>query len=348
VSAEAVAHVKRGARAARTSAQRRLVAAGIDLDRVSSSADRIRATARLTMNFHPDRRDRHGRTVAEGLLDDGRYRPQSETGISNGGRSAVPGGHRTRWETDLFADVYEDSSDPRPVYGALDLTSDVHGGSPRFGSSFVVLDPECFDRATFCVGDSHVGPTDIGTIDEFTSILAGLVEVCASGDGFGRGLTPERLLDLVESGTDRPSASRDLDHYVEAQVHGTVDLARDVAAIVVDPSFVGSRVEADLRVASERFGFGLVWHEGSEVGPAEIPDHFRGPDIADLARRIVRDDGVVDAATIGRALEAFPFTPPKPAGDPESSHLQQYKKLWHCCLALGGPAAFDATLDRAR
>jgi len=58
-------------------------------------------------------------------------------------------------------------SHPPSVYGVLDLTGDVHGWSPRLGSSFVVLDPERFDRATFCAGDSRVGPTDIGTVHDF-------------------------------------------------------------------------------------------------------------------------------------------------------------------------------------
>lgn len=333
----AVAHVSSVARHARPAAQRRLAEADIEPHWISSAADRVRSNARLTLNFHPDRRDRQGRTVAQGLLEDGRYRPQSDTGVSNGGRSAVPGGLRTKWETNLFAGVYDDSLNPRPVYGALDLTCDVHGGSPRFGSSFVVLTAECFDRATFCVGDSHVGPTDIGTIEEFTSIVAGLVGLCAAGDGFGHDLTLDRLIEVIDTGTDQPQASRDLDHYVEAHVHGRLDLTEDVAAVVLDPSFAGTSVEDDLRRAANQFGFNLEWHEGSQINAAEIPDDFRGADIADIARRIAQD-GLVDAATIGRALEPFPFTPPDPAGDPENSHLQQYKKLWHCCLALGRAA----------
>lgn len=116
-------------------------------------------------------------------------------------------------------------------------------------------------------------------------------------------------------------------------------MAEDVAAVVLDPSFVGNPIEDDLRTASERFGFSLVWHEGSELNSAEIPHDFRGPAVAELARRISRGDGLIDAAAIGRALEPFPFTRPQPAGDPESSHLQLYKKLWHCCLALGSAAA---------
>ena len=113
--------------------------------------------------------------MAHGLLLRGEYVPQSETGLSNGGRF-VPGGERTGWETRLFPDAYRDDRILRPVYGALDVTSDPLGGSPRFGSCFAVLADHCFDRATLCVGDSHVGPRDVGTLASPLSILAGLLE----------------------------------------------------------------------------------------------------------------------------------------------------------------------------
>jgi len=201
-----------------------------------------------------------------------------------------------------------------------------------------VLGSQCLDRATFCFGDSHLGPTDVGTIDELASVFAGLVEQCLSGYGFGRKLTFDQLLSVVDGVTAAPQGSRDLDHYIEVQVHGPVSLADDVDQIVLDPSFAGTEVEDELLQASEQFDFNLGWHEGSELRPDEIPDNFRGPNIVELAHRTVGSSGLIDAATIGRALKTFPFTPPRPSGDPDSSHLQQYKKLWHCCLALGQPA----------
>ncbi|MCP5041483.1 MAG: DUF3626 domain-containing protein, partial [bacterium] len=125
--------------------------------------------------------------------------------------------------------------------------------------------------------------------------------------------------------------------YIEAQIHGGIDLARDVHAVVLDPSFRHTDVERDLEAAAERDGFEVGWNEGSAVHPEEIPAGFRGSDVASLARRTVRADGLVDAAAIGRALADVPFTPPSMAGDPEASPRQQYKKLWHCCLKYGSP-----------
>ena len=65
-----------------------------------------REWARVTLNFHPDRVMSDGRTVAEALRDEGIYRSQFETGISNGGLTAFPGGDRDEWERRLFDGAY--------------------------------------------------------------------------------------------------------------------------------------------------------------------------------------------------------------------------------------------------
>lgn len=322
----------------------RLAALGVDAHAADEVTLDIRGHARLTLNFHPDRHDSRAHTVAAGLLADGRYRSQFETGISNGGRFAVPGGDRTRWESLLFDGAYDAGTSLRPVYGALDLFGDPYGGSPRFGSSFVVLDPSCLERTTFCVGDSHLGPSDVGTIDEMLSVLAGALEQCVEGDGFGRNLSVSGFCESIDGGRSQQRSARELDHYIEAQVHGPIDLGTDVTAIHLDPSFHGTQVFRDLRTAAHRYGFDLAWSEGSEVRPADIDPSFRGPEVATLARQTTRDDGLVDAATIGRALASEPFTPPSVDGDAEESPRQRYKKLWHCCLKFGNPPQAHSAL----
>ena len=292
---------------------------------------------RLTLNFHPDRRDSKGRTVADGLLADGRYRTQFETGISNGGRFAVPGGNRVHWESLLFDKAYSTESKDRPVYGALDLFSDPYGGAPRFGSCVVVLEPHCFERATFCVGDSHLGPTDVGTSEFLSPILAGAVEHCSLGAGFGRNLDVGGLLEALSFGRREEASARELDNYIEAQIHGGLDLRRDVAAVVLDPSFRGSTSEKAIAEAASQYGFALAWNEGSEMDPLDIDPQFRGAEMCELAHRTARPDGLVDAASIGRMLDDLPFTPPSVSGDAEESPRQRYKKLWHCCLKFGKP-----------
>ena len=304
-------------------------------------ADRLRMAGRLTVNFHPDRIGRHGRSVAAGLLSDGAYRSQWATGISSGSRSALHGGERHRFEREFFAGACDDidpDSGEHPVYGAFDLVVDHHGGSPRFGSCFLVLRSHVRERTTMCVGDTHAAPRDVGTFDEPWSILAGLGEQAAGRNLLGRGLDTDTLIALLD-GQDLPrSASRDLDGYVEIQVHGGVDLADDVEAIVLDPSFRGSDVEQDLAAVAARYGFELAWHCGSELAVDDVPDDFRGPTMPALARRVAGPRGIVDARAIGVTAAEHPYEEPAPQGDPPESTPQQLKYLWHTLLALGHDA----------
>ena len=337
---EAVQVVARKAKERQSEARARLarVVGRRNIDTVISQWDAaFRDIGRLTLNFHPDRRTARGLTVSEGLLDTGRYWSQFVTGASNGSRSAVRGGERDDWERRLFDDVYRDAGDmvERPVYGSFDLLFDPHGGSPRFGSTYVVLHPHTIDRVTLCVGDSHQDPRDIGTVDEPLSILAGLYEQAADGRLLERAMGIDTLEDVVSNRYWRRGPSRVLDGYVEAQVHGGIELGRDVRAIVVDPSFRDTPVERDLATAAQRHGFAVDWHEGSELDVADVPADFRGPTMPALARRVARPDGILDAAAIGVAARRIPFTPPTAEGDRPESPLQQLKYLWHVLLAHG-------------
>jgi len=298
----------------------------------------LRQNARLTINFHPDRRDRNGTTVAAGLVATGQYLPQSITGISNGGRSAVLGGDRPRWERSLFGPVYDSEAALGPVYGALDVTCDPHGGSPRFGSSFAVLTDDCFDRATFCVGDSHLGPADVGTAREMTSILAGLFEQGATGHSLDRRLSVAELVAMIADGEKVTQPARSLDGYIEAQVHGGVSLRDDIDAIVLDPCFRDTTTEAHLANACAEFDIALSWHNGSALAADCFPTDFRGPAIRPLAQRIAPANGIVTAATIGRSAREIAYSPPSPFGDAPDSPLQLHKKLWHCLLRFGDDA----------
>lgn len=323
--------VRQRARADRAAAQRRWAAAtGSPIDQAS---ERLARAGRLTINFHPDRRDRSGRSVVAGLLADGEYRTQWVTGTSSGSRSATRGGERERWEATLFGAGH------RPVYGAFDLLLDPHGGSPRFGSAFLVLGAHVAHRTTFMVGDSHAGPQDVGTIDEPWSVLAGLAEQAAAGRLLGRPLDTDVLLAALDGAHRSSWPSRELDGYVEIQVHGGVSLGDDVEQVVADPSFRGTEVADALTAAAQRYGFALRWHPGSELAVGDVPADFRGPAMPAVAAAAARPDGIVDARSIGRRAERIAFTEPRPAGDPPESELQQLKYLWHTLLRWGHAAA---------
>ena len=126
---------------------------------------RTRAAARVeavTLQFHPDW-PHNGRKVIASLADDGVYRSQFTTGISNGGLTAFPGGDRWRWESRLFDGRYDHGpASARPVYGAWNRGGDPYGGAIRFGSSYLRMRPEVLDRSTFCFPDSVWEPDEVG------------------------------------------------------------------------------------------------------------------------------------------------------------------------------------------
>ncbi|GLY50045.1 DUF3626 domain-containing protein [Lentzea sp. NBRC 102530] len=209
---------------------------------------------RVTLNFHP------GRGVLAQLARDGAYRSQFETGTSNGGLTAHPGGDRWQWESRLFGGAY-DRADPsaRPKYGALDHRRRGCGAAPRFGSAHLRLTEAVLDRTTFCHPDSVFDPVDFGTARRFALL------------GHATPADP-------------------LDDYVEAHVHGPVTFD-DVEAVVLDPTFP----EVDLPCRVERHaGFrlstqdllrhaGYRTQESVELGLELARDGVLTPDLLDTA-----------------------------------------------------------------
>src|SRR3954466_4154370 len=116
---------------------------------LSVGAD-VDPTLRVTLNFHPDRLHR-GIPILQTLAADGVYRSQFETGTSNGGLTAHPGGDRWEWESRLFDGAYDNAApQERPKYGSLNFRRRAVGVSPRFGSAHLRLTGEVLARTTFC------------------------------------------------------------------------------------------------------------------------------------------------------------------------------------------------------
>jgi hypothetical protein len=224
----------------------------------------------LTLQLHPDWPFRGG-LVLEALARDGVYRSQFETGTSNGGLTAYPGGDRWRWESRLFEGRYDDGPpSARPVYGAWNRHDDPYGGSPRFGSAHLRLRDRVLDRTTFCFPDSVLEPEDRG----------------------GPELLP-RLVALADAAAGAPGADP-LDDYVEAQVHGGVRLPEDVDALVLDPAHRDGPVDGVARL----LGVPVEWHPGYRVRAADLDPAYRGDGPWALAQELgpVLTPPVVSAA----------------------------------------------------
>jgi hypothetical protein len=241
---------------------------------------------RIHVQFHPDRIV-NGRTVLDALADDAVYLSQFATGISNGGLTAYPGGDRWRWESRMFGGAYDNApAHTRPIYGALDHRRRPCGAAPRFGSAYLRLRAATLARATFCHPDSVFEPEAFGVAERMSLIS---------------------LISLTD-------ASDPLDDYIEAHVHGPVRLDRDVEAVVLDPSFRRTPVEA----AANRLPCPRQWHPGFRISVAQLRAHpsYRGARCVALGEQIAVG-GRLDPRIIGEAANTGRYDP------------QELKRVWH-------------------
>ncbi|RQO52131.1 DUF3626 domain-containing protein [Rhodococcus sp. KBW08] len=257
-----------------------------------SKGDQVDRNHRVTLHFHPDLPSERGLTLAS-IARRGTYVTQFETRTSNGGLTAHHGGDRWRWESRIFGGAYDEREpSERPKYGSLNFSADPYGASPRFGSSYFRLAEHTLDRTTFCFPDSVFEPDLFGTADAMS-----LVDAARAAE------------------FDDP-----LDHYIEAHVHGAVDIGTDVEALVLDPSYRSSRIEE----IAHSLPCPVLWHDGYAVDVDEVAEHpeYRGAAVVDLAREIAID-GRLTPAVLGFARGA--------SFDPEG-----VKKVWHYIARFGG------------
>lgn len=242
---------------------------------------------RVTLNFHPDRAG-----ILDTLAADGVYLSQFATGTSNGGLTAHPAGDRWRWESRIFGGAYDDApATERPVYGALNFRRHRFGAAPRFGSAHLRLSAGVLARTTFCYPDSNFEPTDFGVASKFA------------------------LTDLANA-----AEVDSLDDYIEAQVHGPVRLARDVEALVLDPSYRDTPVEE----AAGRLPCPVEWHGGFQLTVDELRRYpeYRGQRFVDLGVKLAVD-GWLTPRVLGDAAALDRYD------------LQDLKRVWHYLARFG-------------
>ncbi len=260
--------------------------------RTLAHGDPIDPALRVTLHFHPDRLV-SGMPILAAMARDQRYRSQFETGTSNGALTAHPGGNRWQWESRIFAGAYDDATAAeRPKYGSLNFRRRGIGGSPRFGSAYLRLTEETLTRTTFCYPDSVFEPTNFGLAARSSRLIA-----LAAADG------------------------RDaLDNYVEAHVHGPIELGPDVEALVLDPAYRDSEVAA----LASTLGCPVEWHSGFRLSIAELQRHpdYRGGEFVALGVALARD-AYLDARIIGDAARTGRYDE------------QALKRVWHYVARFG-------------
>ena len=308
----------------------------------------LTSKACVSLHFHPDRIDARGKSVAQGLLEDGEYKSQFETHLSNGMLSPVVGGPRDHWENQLFGNCYIGACG-RPKYGALDFNLSPNGAASRFGSCYFICKPEVSQRASFCYLDSYRSPAEKGTLKQFDDVLAALLSEAFERDYalglsslYGDTLKPpalirhlnERLAQGVEARLPHPWIAN-LDHYIEAQIHGKVSLYHDVAYLLVDPSFKGTHIQPVLEGIAKQFNILLLWHCGRELNCEQVPEDFRGEGMPSLAQRIAVN-GIINAHIIGEAVASLLSRPKEWESRGNINQvLQELKLLWHVVVKFG-------------
>lgn len=263
----------------------------IDYVTARSFGQPLDPTVAVTLNFHPDRWS-GDRPILTSLAEDGVYRSQFVTGTGNGGLTAHPGGARWLWESRIFGGAYDDAPpESRPVYGALNFRRNPVGAAPRFGSAHFRLTPAALPRTTFCYPDSYLEPESFGVADRMS------------------------LIALAEA--DDQDA---LDDYIEAQVHTPVLLERDVAALVLDPSYRDTPVEA----AADRLPCPVEWHPGFRLTVDELRRHpeYRGQEYVDLGTEIAVG-GRLTPRILGEAARTGRY------------EEQALKRVWHYLARFG-------------
>lgn len=154
------------------------------------------------------------------FIDDGFYRNQFETNTSRGALSCPS---RLSWEKNLFRGVYDISTGSEKVkYGALNLLNYKNGvlSAYCYGDSYMILKDEVKNRITFVSGDSASMQLHLGTFKN-PGILLNVI-----GD--------KLLRQLIEISNGLKETSDLTYDYVEMQVHGMIDIKKDVQMIVVN------------------------------------------------------------------------------------------------------------------
>ncbi|WP_299570197.1 DUF3626 domain-containing protein [uncultured Shewanella sp.] len=321
-----------------------LLMSNIPTFNVQQAMQSLHQHGRVALHFHPDRIDSRGLSVAAGLLKDGCYKSQFETHISNGQLSPELGGPRDHWENQLFGNSYSGVK-LRPKYGALDIGLCPMGPAPRFGSCYFLTHTQVLSRCTFSYMDSYRLPKEKGTLNCFEVVLAALLSECFERQ-YALGVKDIKPAGIVEhvsyqlskgvNARFERSALSNLDHYIEAQIHGEVSLDNDIGYLVADPSFKDTDIGEVMQTLCSEYDIELLWHQGYQLEVVKVPGDFRGAAMPDLAKVIARDN-IITAEVIGRAAQVLSESPVSwSERSKQAQQIQQLKLMWHVLVKFGG------------
>jgi hypothetical protein len=244
----------------------RLSTLGLDAAACERMLDYMKR-APITVNFNPDKSlqpthanastlavDRSLFTI-DAYLADGFYRNQFETQITSGASTGYWGGSRDQWERTIFMGGYHAHPlvpQERPKYGASNATGLVAGPAGQYGSCYFVMKESARERTTLTPRNSSGCTAEqVGTSDACAHLLSEL-----SADEL------KRINEMSQGGALRDQR---IWTYIEAQIHGPISFAEDIAEIVIHTKFKTTPYEAKLRELAARSGATIKWHDGKVV-----------------------------------------------------------------------------------
>ncbi len=225
--------------AARTALLHRAEALGYTEADVQAVLDRIFTDSHLALHFWPDVPSwKHG-PLWSSLIKSGQY--------TAGGQAKEAG---------MFDDLYSGTAVAKPKYAALNAEGPYASGAANgWGPAFLELKPEVSVRTSLTPSNS-VGLDTLATMGT-TEHCAHLLADPRISDGHFR-----RIFDYLLRGEFRPFDFADRP-YIEGQIHGDVQLDRDLQAVVGVQKPKRAEDEDGLRALADHFGVPLIWHEPS-------------------------------------------------------------------------------------
>lgn len=297
----------------------------------------------VVLHFHPYRILPSYKTVIDSLLEDGIYRNQYETNISNGGLFPFKGGLREEWEKKIFGEKYIIEGRKQkdcPKYGALDFKLFSEGPSPRFGSAYLVLDKNILPYCTFTYNDSSDEPKGRGVADKFDVILAELLSEIFTREYF-LGKKDINISEFFSYIKDKINSSkptnygRNLNHYIEVQIHCDINLLNYATHLVCDSSFKNTKFEEKIIGLGKKNSLKHSWYPGFQIKIEDIPDNFRGPFSSEFAK-IISTSGYLNSISLADfEKNYFDNEAYWKQEYPDKNLLQELKYLWHILVKFG-------------
>jgi hypothetical protein len=206
--------------------------------------------------------DREEGLLIDAFIVDGQYKNQFETGVTTGSNTAFEGGARDQWEWKIFDGGYHRGAfkpQERPKYGSFEVQAFARGSAERYGNCRMVLKPGVRERITITPTDSSACTSrDVGTPESSAHVLLKLPDF-----GFSRLMTVAR-----GHGDTGPSPNFREEFYVESQIHGPVEFAKDVDHVVASASHSDTEVGDKLRAWAEQNGIPILWSLHTHLLPS--------------------------------------------------------------------------------